>query len=74
MAPPSILVLYFWQHSGLVRKRKQERLDRLEKELVLLNLTSISVQDLQSNFRISVIKNEIIEIQDELRRWHHYQH
>ena len=58
----------------LSQELRQERMDQLEKELVLLNLTPISNQDLQSNFRISVIKNEIIEIQDELRRWHHYQH
>ena len=45
-------------------ERKQERLDRLEKELVLLN--SITEPDLQSNFRISVIQNEIIEIEEEV--------
>jgi len=61
-------------HRLLFQELRQERLDQLEKELVLLNLTPISVQDLQSNFRICVIKNKIIEIQDELRKWHHYQH
>ena len=65
-----------WQsaHRLLFQELRHERLDQLEKELVLLNFTPISNQDLQSNFRISVIKNEMIEIQDELRRWHHYQH
>ena len=45
-------------------ERKQERLDRLEKELVLLN--SITEPDLQTNYRISVIQNAIIEIQEEV--------
>ena len=48
----------------LAEERKQERLDRLEKELLLLN--SITEPDLQTNFRISVIQNEIIEIKEEI--------